>query len=170
MKIINGDIWEIHEKLINKETEKVIFVVPTNLGWKKDGSNVMGRGLAKQVKEKFSYIPIIYGSFCFQLEKGVYDNSISFIEAGQEDEFLFLMFPTKPLNKDFPHLSWKQNSTLETIENSCKDFIKKYDKNTIYLFPMVGCGNGQLKESEVIPILEKYFSNKDNIILVKQGN
>jgi len=45
MEIIKGDIWNLH---------KVGWIIiPTNGFVKKNGENVMGRGLAKQVKDKY---------------------------------------------------------------------------------------------------------------------
>ena len=57
MKWVNGDIW-IYHKLGST------IVIPTNAGWKSDGNNVMGRGLAKQASEKFKDLSLMYGQYC----------------------------------------------------------------------------------------------------------
>ena len=56
MQTANGDIW-------NVEPKDAWIVVPTNVGWKRDGSNVMGAGLAKQARLKFKQLPYDYGKW-----------------------------------------------------------------------------------------------------------
>ncbi len=74
------------------------------------------------------------------------------------------------MNEKAPYLSWKQNSCLKTIEDSCKEMVqilRNYPLNTFYI-PLAGCGNGKLNKEDVLPILEKYFNNFENIYLVEE--
>ncbi len=161
-----GDIWRLY-------ADGFHLIVPTNIGWTKDYSNVMGRGIAYQVKERFKHIPKQYGVIC-----KYYKEFLGVIPLPKER---LLMFPTKPLNSAEPHLSWQGGSTMERIELSCKSLYTLVDeknklisysggdKNFKIALPMVGCGNGGLNESEVLPLLHKYFDEFDNITLVTYG-
>jgi hypothetical protein len=130
LKHYNGDIWDLYNK-------GYYLIVPSNIGWTNKKHNVMGAGIAKDVKIKFPHIPVKYGPEC-QL------------------------------------LGFNIGITLLQIENSCKhlythvDEITKhrYIKNFDIAMPLVGCGNGGLKPDKVMPILEMYFENFDNITLV----
>ena len=44
LKQLNCDIWDL--------SMDYAIVILTNIGWRKDGNNVMGAGLAKQASEK----------------------------------------------------------------------------------------------------------------------
>jgi hypothetical protein len=159
LKHYNGDIWDLYNK-------GYYLIVPSNIGWTNKKHNVMGAGIAKDVKIKFPHIPVKYGPECQLLGFNI-GITVYTLER-------LIMFPTKPLNIKKPHLSWQGNSTLLQIENSCKhlythvDEITKhrYIKNFDIAMPLVGCGNGGLKPDKVMPILEMYFENFDNITLV----
>lgn len=174
MRTFFGDIWEHRSFLLTKYINPVI-VVPTNLGWNKQRENILGAGLAKQVKDKFPDIAKQYGTFC--IDYYIYsDRRLYSIDYIEREDYKFLMFPTKKLIVERPHLSWRQDSDLETIEKSCKDLMTKIaidkvngEKEQTYLMPLVGCGNGKLSKDDVIPILEKYFKDDYNIRLILKG-
>jgi hypothetical protein len=156
MKIFRGNIWQFHK-------DNNFIVIPTNMGFTKDNVNVMGRGIAYQAKIKHSNLPEWYGKVLIKRLQNN-DNRNLVIENNHK----LILFPTKKLDIVNPQHSWQQNSDLETIEQSCielKSFAEK-NKQNIYL-PLVGCGNGKLNQHDVLPILEKYFSNLDNIFLVE---
>lgn len=155
MQKVKGNIW-------NYYGEGSYMIVPTNLGWKKDNSNVMGAGIALQAKQKFPDLPLAYGTFCRS-------------SRGEEGLMVFkrmIMFPTKSLNISQPYLSWQAKSSLKEIENSCFKLLELFAENEeifeskTYL-PLVGCGNGELDEKDVMPILEEYFGKLNNIYLVR---
>ena len=155
MKITKGDIWSFHK-------DNNFIVIPTNMGFKKNGENVCGRGIAYQCKNKYPSLPLWYGKILIKRLQNN-DNRNLVIENNHK----LILFPTKKLDIENPQLSWQQNSDLETIEQSCielKVFSEK-NKQNIYL-PLVGCGNGKLSKLEVMPLLESYFSNSDNVFLV----
>jgi hypothetical protein len=145
-----GNIW------IHLGVRKV--VVPTNIGWKKTGANVMGAGLAKQAAEVIDKkLPLWYGEQC---QRYGADTPVLEYELG------LVMFPVKPLNELAPHLSWKQRASLKLIERSTIQLAEMYSgiKREIAI-PMVGCGNGGLDPSDVRPILAKHLDDKFLLVL-----
>ena len=144
MRVTRGDIWspDFH-----------IIVIPVNIGWTKTGYNVMGRGVAKQASELYPGLAKWYGSKCrsFMIHTPClrYDRLI--------------LFPVKPLNVLAPYLSWQGKANLSLIEKSTKDLAEFPDKEIA--LPLVGCGNGRLSESDVLPILNMYLD--DRFVLVR---
>lgn len=158
MRKIKSDIWSFHKN-------DNFIVIPTNMGFKKNGENVCGRGIAYQCKLKYPNLPVWYGKVLIKRLQNN-DNRNLVIENTNN----LILFPTKKLDVANPHLSWKQSSDLETIEKSCielKAFSEK-NKQNIYL-PLVGCGNGNLDKADVMPIIDKYFSDSDNVFLVENN-
>lgn len=123
------------------------IVIPTNIGWKSNGENVMGAGLAKQLSQKRPGI----AKFLGETYKG-----------GLRDVFLndgFIYFPVKPLNEANPHLSWMRDATLEQVKESTIQLSgMQFDKMVV--IPRVGCGNGKLGWEEVKHILDKNLDHR----------
>jgi hypothetical protein len=154
MKVEYGDIW--------KYRGKGYIVIPTNLGWRKDGSNVMGRGLAAQAASLYPGLAERYGEMCRQ-----YGERLSCVVVSGYDTPLIL-FPVKPLNKEAPWLSWRSMANLTLIEQNTKclvDLEKDLKDDLPILVPAVGCGNGGLALRDVLPILERYLVS-DRFVLV----
>jgi len=149
MKVIKDNVWKYWEK-------GHYIVIPTNGTIKKDGSCVMGRGLALQAKEKVKGIEYTLGKSIYRFGNGTLflpDNLIA--------------FPVKH--------NWWEKVDLKLIERSAKqlreliEFIKPYSyliKYPIYL-PKVGCGNGGLNWKNVEPILDKYLDDRFIVVDVK---
>jgi O-acetyl-ADP-ribose deacetylase (regulator of RNase III) len=79
----------------------------------------------------------------------------------------FLLFPTKR--------HWRENSRLDDIEQGLIWLLKNYKKEKItsLSLPALGCGLGQLKWSEVGPLMCKYLSQMDiavKIYLPREDN
>lgn len=143
MKWVNGDIW-IYWKLGK------IIVIPTNAGWKSDGSNVMGRGLAKQASEKIIELPFRYGNDCIKREPYQYYEDIRLI-----------LVPTKPLNEEQPYLSWKQDANKETITDSLiwlNENVESFKSDKVYV-PILGAGNGKMDKNMVKLLMDKYLKH-----------
>ena len=154
MKIIKDDIWKYRSR-------EGVIVIPTNIGWKADKSNVMGAGLALQVKNKFPKIPELYGQECINHKEKL---GVTFYP-----NYSFLMFPVKELNITSPHLSWQNNATLKRVEKSCKSFVDLLKNNIMgfnFYMPLVGTGNGKLPVKDVMELLDKYLSCFDNVYIV----
>jgi hypothetical protein len=169
VRIIRGDIWD--------RFKKSFVVIPTNIGFtgtpEKPGPNVMSRGVAAHASSLVPGLAQLYGELCARYRE---NTAVTFdISTG------IVYFPTKPFNPDSPHLSWKTRSSLELIDKSARQLaamtwmtratVQKHTTNPppledddVYL-PLVGCGNGELPEEHVIPILENHLKS-DRFILV----
>lgn len=150
-----GDIWGYLNEPHNCE-----IVIPTNVGWKADGLNVMGAGLAKQAVKKYGRgIAEWYGAIC----RACGPNTPVVVH----EELPLVFFPVKPLNYDEPHLSWRSNADIPLIERSLDQLSKL--RLGPFAIPMVGCGNGGLDESDVYPIIQKTFRHENHVTLVRYG-
>jgi hypothetical protein len=153
VKTVKGSLWSLELSHY--------LVIPTNIGWTSKGENIMGKGVAKQAFLKYSKIAAFFGTHCKKHKEnaGVILYPDSFI----------IFFPVKELNPEAPWLSWKNDASLPLIERSCKELVELSDKEDIkpIALPMVGCGAGNLRKEDVIPVLEKYFTT-DNYVLVMQ--
>jgi len=153
-----GNIWDHH-------AEGGWIVITTNIGWKKDGSNPMGAGIAKAAAEKYPNLPVWYGKFC---QKYGADMAVRPYAEGR----LFL-FPTKPLAEQ-PWLSWKNDACLDLIRRSALQLSTLIDilGREVYIkpvgVPMVGCQNGHLRPKQVLPILRRYLD--DRFVLFESKN
>lgn len=154
MKTMYGDIMSFRGK--------GYIVIPTNIGWKVDGSNVMGRGLARLVASIYPGLPKDYGAICQKYGEKTTCAVISGYDAA------LIMFPVKPLNREAPWMSWKSMGSLELIERSAKHLAElepSLPGGLPIAVPAVGCGNGGLDLSDVKPILERHLVS-DRFILV----
>jgi len=138
MKWIKGNIWVYHKL-------KRIIVIPTNVGWKANGDAIMGAGLAKEIPVLYPHIVKSYGAKCKSAEIYVY----------YPNERLILV-PSKPLDKNQPWLSWKQEADYRTVEKSLKWLEQNAEEfnGTVYV-PLIGCGNGRLEKGLVKGIMDK---------------
>lgn len=136
MKIVIGNIWA-------HEFDDHLRVIPVNIGWKANGENVMGRGVARQAATRFPNLQAWYGWRCEAM-------------AGNACLYRYydlVLFPVKPLNKEKPYLSWQQPASLELIRASARQLASQYYTERVVL-PLVGCGNGELDPVDVLPILD----------------
>lgn len=157
MKTEIGNLWDHHDR-------GRWVVVTTNIGWKNDGSNPMGAGVAKIAANRFPELPNKYGPRC---KKYGANTAVWPFSPGK-----LILFPTKPLNENQPWLSWKNNSDYSLIKRSTKQLVKLVDMLRqrgkflpVVVLPMVGCGNGNLEPKCVTRLLEKYLD--DTFILVR---
>lgn len=154
MQEATGDIWE----WLDRE-EGFEVVIPTNIGWKSDGSNVMGAGLAKQAAKRYPGIAGWYGSICQAC--GPHTPVVI------HEEHPLIFFPVKPLNYDEPHLSWRYKASHNLIRRSLDQLASL--RLGHFAIPMVGCGNGGLDEQDVYPMIQATFRHEANVTLVRYG-
>jgi O-acetyl-ADP-ribose deacetylase (regulator of RNase III) len=147
MKEISANIWDVF-----KDYDAI--VCPTNGVVKTNGELVMGGGLAKQFKEKFPYIPYIWGSHVKRYGNHLGKHS----HDGNPELPALVSFPSKHHWKDVSDIDLIRRSTQELVE--CADY-QDYKK---VLLPKVGCGLGGLTWKEVKPVLEKYLDKRFTII------
>lgn len=140
MKIIKEDIWKYW-------MNDCVIVIPTNGFVKKDGSLVMGRGLALQAKNYIHNIEYILGNLVKE-----FGNTVYYIKEAH-----IFSFPVKH--------NWWEKADLELIEKSCNRLSTSIENIiTPIIMPKIGCGNGKLNWKDVEPIIKKYL--KDKVVIV----
>ena len=147
-----GNIWDCESTHL--------LVIPTNIGYKADGRNVMGRGLALQAAKRHREFALWYGRIC--QDKGAKTPVVRFGKTA------LIAFPVKPLNPNAPWLSWKSHADLSLIERSVRQLSQFPGKEPI-MVPLVGCGNGQLDMGEVRPILDRYLSDERYTLILPKN-
>ena len=134
---------------IFKETADAVCVT-TNGIVKRDGSAVMGAGIARLADAKYKLASKLgamlkkSGNHCSDM--GLYDNKH------------IVTFPTKK--------HWKDMSSLTLIKQSCHELVAMADKNNWnnVLLPAIGCGLGQLDfETQVKPVIETILDDRFTI-------
>ena len=153
MKVLRGSLWD-------PRLNNCVKVVPTNLGWKSNGENVMGRGVAKQATEKYQMLSSWYGWRC----KAMADSELTRLYRYHD----LVLFPVKPLDRLMPHMSWRQPASLELVEKSTIQLASFMGMDKVAL-PLVGCGNGRLDSRDVLPILQKHLKD-DRFLLILTNN
>jgi hypothetical protein len=153
----------IKANIIDLWKQGKIVCVTTNGFVKKDGSAVMGRGNALAMAQIIPDLPKLLGQF---IKK--YGNRVGFIYQRS-----VIAFPVKPITGDYnnllTHIQKRYKSTdinipgfwckadvniIETSMNQLNSLIKKFNLEEVYL-PVPGVNNGQLKFTDVEPILMK---------------
>ncbi|QCI66558.1 macro domain-containing protein [Phreatobacter stygius] len=108
---------------------------------------VMGKGIAKEFKERYPAMFAAYKHLCDQksIRPGV-------LWLWRGADRWVLNFPTK--------IHWKNPSQLDWIEMGLRKFADNYESQLIQeiSFPRLGCGNGGLNWDDVRPIMEHYLS------------
>ena len=135
------------------------FCITTNGFTKKDGSCVMGAGVAKLAKETFPGLDSELGKLI--KENGNRVQIIRKIIVDGKEKHL-IAFPTKH--------NWYEKSDIKLIDTSAHQLITltnkiKYKK---VILPRPGCKNGQLNwKQDVKPLLEKILTDTYFIIYFK---
>lgn len=144
MLYAKGDLWDY--------APTHWLVIPTNIGWTRDGRNVMGRGVAKQAAERVPALAQWYGELCRRRGAAT---AVAFNRwtISADEVYKLLLFPVKPLNLAAPWLSWQNRADLELIKRSTKLLSLAGTMLTPVALPLVGCGNGGLVQEDVLPIL-----------------
>jgi hypothetical protein len=142
VKIINDDIWKYHAK-------GAWVVVPTNSVVKKDGTLVMGAGLAKEAAKRFKDLPKILGAHV-----NLNGNSVMVF-----DTMRIINFPTKENYMDPADLLLIEQSAQQL----CDHYAGVYDLPLICM-PKVGCGLGGLSWGHVQPIIMAYLGDIVTIV------
>jgi hypothetical protein len=155
MRLVLGDLWDLH-------AAGAWAVVPTNVGWKSNGDNVMGRGLALEARQRWPDLPAWYGSACRRGLTGI----VYHVERR------LVMFPTKPLlHRADPARSWAGRATLLQITRSAEQLrpwlgTSWASQRREVVMPLVGCGNGGLRIKHVVALLQRTLGDVENLRLV----
>ncbi|WJZ23542.1 Macro domain-like protein [Listeria phage LIS04] len=147
MRELIGDAWTV--------APGSVLCITTNGVVKRNGSAVMGAGIAKQATRRLKGIDEKLGA---QLKlRGNHTQLIGYyFPAGKRTAVV--AFPVKH--------HWRDSADINLIQRSAKELVKLSDKlgwSEIYL-PRPGCGNGNLEWSEVKPILSVILDNRFIII------
>jgi hypothetical protein len=148
MRLTTGNIWDWHG------THDV--VIPTNQGWRQDGTNVMGAGLALQAARRFPGLPAWYGAWCRQ-----YGPAAGVV---RHPDWRLICFPTKPLDSAHPWLSWQQGASIDLVARGAAELGTISGEIAL---PLVGCGLGGLEVDDVLAMLEAHLV-EDRFVLVTQ--
>ena len=145
----NTMVWKEGNILVWYKLGQTI-VIPTNAGWKSNGENVMGAGIAKEASLIVPKLPSIYGEFCQQKNPRVYLKELHLI-----------CVPSKPLNTSSPHLSWKQDADFATVRTSLEWLEANSEQfpNPVYV-PLLGAGNGGLDKDLVRELMDSILKNE----------
>jgi len=169
MKTRICNIWDL------KDTHAIC--IPTNLGWRTDGTNTMGRGLALQAARRFRKLPRFIGSSYRQIQTkfhtGISDLSINqlapIISTIVRDTEL-IMIPSKKLIKP-AYLSWKQKSNPRLISKALWHLREKISNDEFYRMffavPLIGAGNGELTEEWAEGVIVSILGDVPGVELVK---
>lgn len=149
-----GDVWGLWELLL-KEYD-VHLCITTNGIVRKDGKAVMGRGIALEAAQKFSWIQTNLGT---NLKK--YGNNVHYLGNN------IFSFPVKH--------HWRDKADIELIKKSCLEIMDALDDLTEerkekqkVLLVRPGCGNGGLNwETEVKPLISTLLD--DRVIIVSKA-
>lgn len=114
---------------------------------------VMGKGLALEFKNRYPAMFDKYKSFC---DKGVFKPGVLWIYKAEDGKWI-LNFPTK--------IDWRDDSEIEYIEEGLKKFVEIWEEKGIksIAFPLLGCKNGGLDPEDVIPLMEKYLNQCEDL-------
>ena len=157
MKSLVGNIWEL-------SVREDLIVCTVNIGWRRGGAAVMGAGLALDAARRWPDIARAWGQACQEHRKDtppmLYKTPGSKVCKG------LILFPTKPFNTGKPWLSWMDDASLELIErwlpwlnSAVTNLESELTPVSRVLVPSLGCQNGNLKEEQVLPLLEQYLAN-----------
>jgi len=139
MKEITGDIWDWHDA-------GFWIVVTTNGVIKRDGSCVMGRGIARQAKRRFPRLPFELGAK---------------IEAHGNVVFSFPRYriytlPTKH--------NWWERADLDLIVFGCRQLVESAPASQVVYLVRPGCGNGGLAWDDVQPAIASILDDRFVVI------
>lgn len=142
--------------------ERDACIVTTNGCRKKDGSAVMGAGIARYVRDTFKGKDRELGSLIGIRGNHVHNLGWCHIpyQDGRFGIFLLYSFPTKD--------DWKNDSRLELIRQSCREMKEQADRNLLHeiFMPCPGCSNGKLDYWHTVrPILEEELDDRFTVCI-----
>lgn len=140
------DLWQLHE-------QKKYVCITVNRFVKRDGNLVMGRGCAKEAKDRYPDISKRLGTIYYQNIKEKYAPVIVL------PDLRLIAFPVKD--------HFMNPAKLEIIENSCKELMNVIEIRKIkevYL-PRPGCGVGRLDWGRVVkPVISQLLDDRVVVI------
>jgi hypothetical protein len=143
MQELDGNLWDFYG-LSNQH----IACITTNGFVKNNGECVMGRGCAREARDKFPGFAKFLGDTIKQL-----GNKVHLFGTPR-----LCSFPTKHV--------WWEKSDLGLIKKSARELanIAQAAPDNIFYLPRPGCGNGQLRWEDVRPVIASILP--DNVVVV----
>lgn len=147
------DVWTALSAAVARGFSACV-VIPTNMDVRRDGTAVMGAGLALQAANRFPGLDALYGRHLAAREPVT-------IFRSDDARRALLLVPTK--------LHWADRASLELIEASAFAIAKAAAEFDFVLVPRIGAGLGKLSwQHQVRPILERALAAvADRIIFVE---
>jgi hypothetical protein len=134
------------------EPDKYLYVVTGNSVVRKNGSLVMGKGSALELKNRVLGIDHEFGQIVSCFNKSNLD--YCFV-LGSDKKYFYGLLQTKR--------NWKDKSDLELISKSLSCLNHHACKNKTLLikvsFPGIGCGGLTSERSEILNMLQKLPDN-----------
>jgi hypothetical protein len=144
VQLEHGNMWDVFH-----DTD--IFMITTNPIRRKDGAVVMGRGIAKEAKDRYPELPHDFGQALQELHPEVDQFCVGPINVYEGTPIWFFMV------KDH----WRNKASLQIIQQSVfylkHGFVNLDQKRIDLNFP--GIGNGGLTREEVLPLLQELPDN-----------
>mgnify|MGYP001600838980 CR=1 FL=1 len=149
MQEIFGDFWQFNSD---------VYCVTTNLVLNKKGEAILGKGIAKQFRDKFPGIAQDLG-YIIKNNKA----KVAFIpQINWKWDKNVMAFPTK--------YDWKNFSDIKLIKESAQS-LNKYSMdfpNYKFLITRPGCGNGGLNWEKQVKLAIKDILVSDNIFIIER--
>lgn len=133
-----GDLWEVNG----------FHVIPTNLTLRRDGTAVMGRGVAQQAVLRSPALAWEYGRFLQATTQPQL-----FVDRG----FRVICLPVKH--------HWSQPADLGLIAYGVQQLAALPRQMAPIVLPLLGCGCGALFPDAVLSVLKQYLVD-DRFVLV----
>lgn len=161
MRIFRGNIWE-------KVRLKYEIVIPVNIGWKGNGSNIMGKGLALDALNRYPAISQFLGEFqrnLWAVDRRPMGDPRWIIKYPWAP---LTFFPTKPLFEEKPWMSWSNKADKEMIGSLLTHlpaFATKHGLEKVAV-PLLGAGNGGLDPLEMKDFIREKVGDDARFLLV----
>ena len=140
MKEVKQDIWRHH-------AAGAWIIIPVNSTVKRDGTAVMGKGLALQAANRYPRLPALLG------ERIRTENA----HVCLFPEYRVITIPVKA--------HWSDKASLELIERGIQELtFCGLELHEPIVLPRLGCGSGGLRWEDVRPILEQYLDDQYTVV------
>lgn len=151
---VRGNLWtfEANTEAGGGKGCRLLRCITTNGATRKDGAAVMGRGCAREAKEKMPGIEYRLGELL-----GEYGNRVFRLGALPDGSHV-ASFPVKH--------HWREQADLDLIERSAHQLLELAGKfGYRALVPRPGCGNGALAWHDVRPVLEQVLVDERFVVI-----
>lgn len=147
MRVIHGDFWSLR----NNGYDAIVCTI--NTCRKRDGSLVMGKGIAADFARYYPWLPAHWGKTILNSPPIMVAHEGVYVDYDADDSYLIGMI-TKH--------DWKKPSTYQIVETSLKalrDVAGILGVKNV-LMPPPGCGNGGLDWRRVEKLCQQYLDDR----------